>query len=475
MQPKPNILLIVMDSVRAANLSCYGYARATTPNIDKFAEEGTLFERTTSEGCWTLPVHTSLFTGLYPLNHGVTISKDALPEDYPTLAQILKEEGYQTCCFSNNAYISQNTGLGQGFDLLEDVWRKINPRGIKRTRLSHIKIQLRKFGKAGEPLIAFLQMASRVKKIFKGQKVKKDNGASLTNDMIKRWLSTSRDAEKPFYLFVNYMECHEKYHPPHPYDRKFMPSKYSPWRVLQVPPDKARVLNGDPRKKKEDLEIMTALYDGELNYLDHKIGELLEFLKSLNLLDNTVVIITSDHGDSLGEHEELGHRKVLFEQLTHVPLIVRYPERFKAGVRNSELVQLSDLFPTILELAGVASAKINCNGFQSLCKLKAEPLREFTISENTAPKSLNSIQIKSLKNKRYKFIWKSTGEHELYDLQTDPQENQNLINKETDIAAQLQAQLENWMREHENHQLEKREAVFDEALSERLRALGYVN
>ncbi|MCG8608767.1 sulfatase-like hydrolase/transferase [bacterium] len=129
---RPNILFIVMDSVRAANLSCYGYHRHTTPQIDRLATDGTLFEQAISEGCWTLPVHASVFTGLYPINHGVTISKAALPNDRPTLASILRDSGYQTACFSNNAYITDATGWTRGFSHVEDIWRSTHPRGIKR-------------------------------------------------------------------------------------------------------------------------------------------------------------------------------------------------------------------------------------------------------------------------------------------------------------------------------------------------------
>lgn len=473
MNKRPNILLIVMDSVRSSNLSCYGYYRATTPNIDRFAREAVLFEKAISEGCWTLPVHTSLFTGLYPLNHGLTISKSALPEHHPTLAQLLRENGYRTCCLTSNAYISPNTGLTQGFDVVEEVWRITNPRGIKRTKMSQLKVQLRKLGVLGEPLIAALSFAGRLRKILKRQKVKSDKGAALTNQLAQKWLATA-DNQKPFFLFINYMECHEKYNPPHPYDRKFMPDHYSPWRVLQVSPDKKQILKGSEKRKGEDLEIMTALYDGELCYLDSKIGELLDYLKSQNLLDDTVVIITSDHGDSLGEHNELGHRMVLYEQLLHVPLIIRFPHMFTPGTRVSHLVQLTDLYPTLLEIAGV-KAPSDANGFLSLCRVQELAKREFVVAENTAPKSLKSLEMKAVRTERYKLIWKSDGKNELYDLLHDPLEQKNLIHENPRAAAHLQQYLEKWQRDHQAFQLETREAVFDDELSERLRALGYIN
>jgi arylsulfatase A-like enzyme len=473
MNKRPNILLIVMDSVRSSNLSCYGYHRPTTPNIDAFARQGTLFENTVSEGCWTLPVHTSLFTGLYALNHGVTISKSALPENHPTLAHRLREAGYQTCCLTSNAYISPNTGLTNGFDTVEEVWRITSPRGIKRTKMSQLKMQLRKLGLIGAPLIVALRLLSRLRRILKGQKTKSDKGAALTNQLAEKWLA-NRSADKPFFLFINYMECHEKYEPTAPYDRKFMPQQYSKWRVSQVSPDKKHVLKGSEKRKKEDVEIMTALYDGELNYLDQKISELLAALNSNSLLDDTVVVITSDHGDSLGEHNELGHRMVLYEQLVHVPLIVRYPKIFKSGDRVPNLVQLADLFPTLLELGGVTSQKEKSNGFLSLCNLENLGRREFVVAENTAPKSLSSMEMKAIRNERYKLIWKSNDELELYDLLHDPLEEKNLIREQPAEAERLRQYLEKWKGAHA-FQLESREAVFDDELSERLRALGYVN
>ncbi len=475
MEKRPNILFIVMDSVRASNLSCYGYHRPTTPNLDKFAAEGVLFEQAISEGCWTLPVHTSLFTGLYPSHHGVTISKSALPENVPTLASLLSDHGYQTCCFSNNAYISEASGLARGFQTMEDVWRIVNPRGIKRTPLSRLIVQLRKLGRAGEPLIALVRFVRRVRKIVKGGRNTRDKGADLTNKMIRQWLSESWQKDKPFFMFVNYMECHEKYNPPQPYDRKFMPEKYSHWRVLQVGTDKAHILKASEKRKREDLEILTALYDGEINYLDHKIGELLQHLEQQGLADDTVVVITSDHGDSLGEHDAIGHRMVLYEQLIHVPLLVRYRKHFKPGTRVPEPVQLSDLYPTFLELAGVGLDKAESNGFVSLLQLDRLRERPYTVSENTAPRSLDGLEMRALRTRRYKLIWKANGEHELYDLEQDAGETRNLYQAETKTAEKLLRWMEQWQQQHAGQKLEAREAEHDEALAARLRALGYMN
>jgi arylsulfatase A-like enzyme len=474
MEKQPNIILLVMDSVRVTNLSCYGYERPTTPNIDALARQGTLYEQAISVGCWTLPVHASLFTGLYPMSHGVTVSKDALPEGFPTLGRRLREVGYQTACFSNNAYISSATGLDQGFDTVEDVWRVTHPRGTERTKMSKRIKQLERRGVWTKPIVAVLRRAMRIRSFLKHRRSQKDSGARLTNEKIQTWLHDSRRSGTPFFLFVNYMECHERYSPPHPYDRRFMPERFSPWRVAQVSPNKTEVLAGSHKRRADDIEIMRALYDGALNYLDEKIAELVRSLESLGLLEDTVVIVTSDHGDSLGEHDHLGHRLALYEQLVHVPLIVRYPAWFLPGLRVEQQVQLADLFPTILDLAGADTADASANGFHSLLEPPPPEVRPFTVAENTAPTSLDNVMARMIRTGQYKYIWKSNHQHELYDLSRDPNETANLVAVEPEVARLLVERLEAWERSLEDKRIETRQAEYDEATLQRLRGLGYV-
>jgi arylsulfatase A-like enzyme len=468
----PNIILLVMDSVRVTNLSCYGYERPTTPNIDTLAAQSTLYAISVS--CWTLPVHASLFTGLYPLNHGVTVSKDALPDGFPTLARRLKEVGYQTACFSNNAYISSATGLDQGFGTVEDIWRITRPRGIERTKMSRLIKRLERRGTWTKPIVRLLRHAMRVRSFMKHRPNQKDSGARLTNEKIQAWLREAQGSDAPFFIFVNYMECHERYSPPHPYHRRFMPAKFSPWRVAQVSPNKDEVLFGSSKRRTEDLEIMRALYDGALNYLDEKIAELVRSIESLGMLDDTVVIVTSDHGDSLGEHNHLGHRIALYEQLVHVPLIVRYPARFAPGARVDQQVQLADLFPTMLALAAADTSDVAANGFHSLLAPPPPEVRPFTVAENTAPHSLDNVEARMIRTDQYKYIWKSNHEHELYDLSRDPSETSNLVAVEPEVARSMIERLEAWERSLEDKRIETRQAEYDEATLQRLRGLGYV-
>jgi arylsulfatase A-like enzyme len=475
MTEQPNIILLVLDSVRAANLSCYGHGRPTTPNIDALAQQGTLFEEAISNGCWTLPVHASLFTGLYSLNHGLTTSKDALPEHHPTLARQLKKLGYQTASFSNNAYVSAVSGLTQGFDVVDDVWRVSNPRGIQRTKMGRLINYMGQFGRPARPLIGIARRMQRARAVVKRRRHQKDKGARVTNERLQNWLMEEREPDRPFFVFVNYMEPHEPYNPPHPYDRRFMPKEFSPQRVARVGPHKDVMDRiSDPRGQ-EDILILKALYDGQLNYLDEKIGELLRFIDSQKGLEDTVLIVTSDHGDCLGEHDHIGHRMSLYEPLLHVPLVIRYPARFQPGMRVGQQISLIDLFPTILELAGADPSALNGTGFHSLLSAPQQETRPFTIAENTAPKSMDGLVARVLRTERYKYIWRSDGQHELYDLAADPGELENLMGSAPDVAQELDVQLRNWQQSLAAYNVETIETEYDEEISDRLHQLGYID
>jgi arylsulfatase A-like enzyme len=472
---QPNIILLVIDSLRASNLSCYGYFRKTTPTIDAIAEQGTLFEQAISVGCWTLPVHASLFTGLYPINHGVTISKDALPEGFATLPRRLRELGYQTASFSNNAYISGITRLTQGFDFVEDVWQQSNPRGVRRTKMGQLIKYVERFGRATEPVIYVLRRLQKMRAVLKRKQNKKDKGARLTNEKIRAWLKEGRNPDKPFFAFVNYMEPHLPYNPPSPYNRFFMSRRNSPSRVGQSGKNSNAPKTDNDQRRWEEIEVLRALYDGEVRYLDDRIADLVDFVKSMGILDDTVIIITSDHGDSLGEHDHFGHRMALYEQLVHVPLIIRYPTCFEAGGRVSQHVSLIDLYPTILEMAGVEGDVATANSFYNLINPPDFDRRPFIVAENTAPKSQNSVVARMIRTDCHKFIWKSDQNHELYDLNRDPEELHNLAEAEPQILQEMQVHLANWIQSVGDLRLEVGIAEYEPAVLERLRALGYVD
>lgn len=473
----PNILLLVLDSVRAGNMSCYGYERPTTPQLDRLAAEGVLFEQAISVGCWTLPVHASLFTGLYPSAHGVTLAKDALPEGSPTLAQRLGELGYQTACFSNNPYVSESTGLTHGFDTVEDLWRNTRLHGAERSKASTRLKQLERRGGPAQSLVRAARLVKRPQSILKTWRrwrSRADSGAKLTHERIRQWLA-SNDGAAPFFIFVNYMESHEgwksheRYNPPRPYNRRFLPRRTSFLRVARLTSTSS---GGSKRRRNKDLEITRALYDGAVNYLDSQVGELMRHLEALGVMGDTVVIVASDHGDSLGEHGHVGHRLYLYEQLVHVPLIVRYPERFAAGRRIPHLVQLCDLHPTILELAGDGASE--ASDFKSLLGTGDAAPHAFVVGENAAPKSLDGVVMRMVRDERFKYISSSNGREELYDLIEDPGESRNLAGSEPSVELQMSERLMEWESALESGRMESEEAEYDEETMERLRGLGYV-
>jgi arylsulfatase A-like enzyme len=312
----------------------------------------------------------------------------------------------------------------------------------------------------------------KARAVVKRRRNTRDSGAALTNERMLQWIDGSTTTDEPFFAFVNYMECHEPYNPPAPYDRRFMPAEYSPWRVARVG-NNQHVLTKPEKTRREDLEIIRALYDGELNYLDAQIGQLTASLQRRGLLDNTLLVITADHGDSLGEHDQIGHRQALFEQLVHVPLVVHWPARLSSPRRVTGQVPLIDLHTTLLTAAEVAPEARAASAGQDL--FSAPAARPFVIAENTAPKSQSSVVARMVRTDRHKLIWKSDERHELYDLAADPAETVNLAQQQPETLQQLTRQLESWQQSLVGGTVVVEEAEFDEAVLARLRDLGYVD
>jgi arylsulfatase A-like enzyme len=366
--------------------------------------------------------------------------------------------------------------LAQGFDTVEDLWRELGRHAERSKGNARLK-QLERHGRLGRSLVRLLRTVKRphsMLKTWRRWRSHADSGARRTHEGIRDWL-TSRDSEAPFFIFVNYMESHEgwkshePYNPPYPYNRRFLAPGTSPWRIARLGRAKAK---GSQRRRDEDLDITRALYDGAVNYLDSQVGELVRHLESLRVLDDTVIIVAADHGDSLGEHGHMGHRLYLYEELVHVPLIVRYPARFGPGKRVPHLVQLCDLHPTILELAG--DDALAASGFKSLLGALDAESHEFVVAENTAPKSLDNVVMRMVRDERFKYISTSSGHSELYDLAEDPGETRNLAEFESSLALRMAERLRQWERTLEATRVESEEAEYDEETMERLRGLGYV-
>lgn len=466
---KPNIILIVMDTARAANFSCYGYPETTTPNIDKIAKEGTLYQYAISPSTWTLPSHVSLFTGLYTSEHGVTGLDPAtthLSQDYMTIAQFLSKCGYQTIGYSNNPWISKLFGLTKGFDffklmlndrmffdedLLEisDTVSKLeNQNGVKKyVELVKIISKNRNRFKNFINAAYYKFSVSPIRYLFR------DDGAKETTKQVIDWIN-KRGTSKPFFLFINYMECHAEYIPP----KKYRPKNINLFDVFKLNRNPLDYLFGKIEMPDNGYDKLEALYNGEYRYLDSKIGELYKSLKDNKLLDDTVLIITSDHGENLGEHNLLGHTFSAYNTLLHVPLIIRYPPLFPANEKITSEVQSLDIFETIRSIVDTKT-KIITSGKCIIPKNISNKIRPLFSEypghivsqlkkynrQNDCNFSLSTVQIS-----KYKYIRSSKGVDELYDLEADPGENYNIINEYSDVANELKQALVKFERKNKN-------------------------
>lgn len=419
---RPNVLLIVIDTLRADHLTSYGYDRRTTPHIDRLAEEGVLYEECISSSSWTLPAHASLFTGLFARDHRTTSENWTLDESFETLAELLKEAGYHTGGFSNNVWTNDVSGLKRGFDTFLEMWRE-QPEREKGISFD-------------DPTV--------------------DMGAARTNEEIFAWLDGLSDKSRPFFVFINYFEPHLPYRPTQPHDDDFLTEKIDQGTIRRLrsfySPREYGYILGVPwmEVSAREIEILTALYDGEIAYVDSMIGQLVKGLETRELLDNTLLVITSDHGEHLGEHHMLEHKLSVYDPLLRVPLILRNPGRIPAGVRITTQVQAHDVFGTILDTTGVRK--------DFLPRLPLEDrAHEYTFAELAYPRIFLDViakeipgwdasafarSLKVVRGQRYKLIWGSDDRLELYDLAADPGEMQNLAGSQPAVLEKMQKVLE---------------------------------
>ena len=414
----PNVILIVLDTVRASSMSLYGYNRKTTPHLDEFAQTGVVFERALSTSPWTLPSHASFFTGRLPneLSGDWLTPLDRTPT---TLAEVFASKGYLTQGFvANLLYATAETGLNRGFLGYSDVPLS---RGMLVRDSWHVRSVIDSLrGIAGDA--AHLWIRNRESSIPNSSRPRVRKLASDVNAEFLAWIASR--PQKPFFAFLNYFDVHEPYLPPPPFDKKF--GKGGPL------PDLLALQNWSPQETQRFIDA----YDGAVSYLDQQLGLLLDALKSQGLLEKTLIIITADHGEQLGEHGLFSHGNALYSALLHVPLIVSFPPLVPGGVRISEPVSLVDLPATILDLTKVATpgrpipGTSIANYWNSSRDALVRPL--FAMVSKTInmpawlPSSKGSMQSVIIEGMHY--IRNGDGREELYDLEHDAKEVRNLAN-----------------------------------------------
>jgi arylsulfatase A-like enzyme len=319
---RPNVVLISIDMLRADHLQCYGYDRPTSPNIDALAREGALFERNFASSSWTLPSHAAIFTSLPDSLHGCTDTDRALAPSATTLAERFQAAGYRTAGFFSGPYLHPAFGLGQGFEEYEDCTayaKRIDGRPKDEWAMNP------------EVMVASHE----------------DVTNERTYGAVEGWLA--HRGEDPFFLFVHLWDAHFDFIPPAPYDTQFG-APYDGWV------DGRNFFFDErysPSMSSRDLQHTLALYDGEIAWTDSIVGRIRAQLDRRGLLDETVIALTSDHGTEFFDHGLKGHRRTLYDEVLHTPLILRYPRSIPAGRRVSALSRGIDLGATLLELAGL--------------------------------------------------------------------------------------------------------------------------
>ena len=399
----PNIVFIVLDTVRADHLSSYGYSRATTPNLDRLARRGVLFENAIAPTSWTLASHASLFTGLLPHQHGADWAAP-LPRGPRTLAEILRSSGYATAGIAANFdYCQIGWGIARGFESYDDDSDSLR-RNLAGTLLGTALIQ------------PAYQSFSRFDYLER-------QDAREINEQAFRWFRHRPD--RPFFLFINYFDTHVPYLTQPPYTRRFgkISNKvvHKLFNALQGPDppqgftasDRASIIDG---------------YDDCLAYLDAQVGRLLDFLDKSPEGRNTIVIVTSDHGEEFGEQGFYSHGYNLYREAVHVPLMISGPG-IPQGLRIQHLVRTRDLFSTVLNLAAGGKTPLSRDSLARFWnpQYTPRPFDDFVVSElvpifNEAGKQA----MISLTTPEWQYIYSSDGRQELYHWTTDPLEQTNL-------------------------------------------------
>lgn len=442
---QPNVLLISVDTLRSDHLGCYGYSRNTSPNIDRLAAEGVLFENQISSTSWTLPAHAALFTSLADSVHGCLDTDKTLDDSFLTLAERFKAGGYQTVGFFSGPYLHPAFGLGQGFDHYENCTS---------------------YGKLldGQPSAEWAM----------DQKVMQSSHRDITNPIVyaafQRWLESHGGAR--FFMFIHMWDVHFDFIPPPPYRLKFDPDYDGPITGENFFFD-PRI---NARMPKRDREHLIALYDGEIAWTDMHIGKILLDLREAGLLDNTIVALTSDHGTEFFEHNGKGHRMTLFDEVLKVPLVICYPPRLRGGVRATAQTRVIDVGPTLLELAGLPPAE-DVMG-KSLVPLAAGKPPGF---DNTAVSELFSVgrRMRTIRTLDWKFFDDIAKNRTFYfALHADPRESHPYLDLKTpegkkfvSVYRRTVAMLE---RFRSMHSANPEAPAIPAEVSRQLKSLGYV-
>lgn len=418
----PNILLVTFDTTRMDHLSCYGYRRETSPRIDALAAEGVLFERCIATSSWTLPAHASLLTGRYPTSHGAiydpkgdSVLTGVLPGEWSNYRVSALSEKIQTLAtvLKKNGYVTGGVVGGP--------WMK-KPFGLGQG-----------FDYYDDDEI--IEVRGRL--------------AEQVNARALAWID--KVAERPFLLFLNYFDPHDPYMAPGDYRFRFV--------------DMSTLIHG----AKATPEQLVAFYDAEIYYADHCLGLVIDRIRDLGLYDDTWIIITADHGELFGEHDMRGHGSTLYEPELRIPLVMKYPKRWAQQGRVAEPIQLTDIMPIILDTLGF-------DGPPNMQGAPSGPLRQKLFAEVYTLSFISKLgHHRAYYEGDLKYIWNSRGRHMLFDLRSDPHEENNLYATHVERALELRESMDALVKALPRPGESTIVTKIDQETMQVLKTLGYVN
>jgi len=423
----PNVILIVWDTVRSRSLSLYGYERGTTPYLEELADSSVVFDRAVAAAPWTLPSHASLFTGVYHHQHSAGHTS-ALDGTHRTLAEALAAQGYQTGGFvANEFWGGTGFGLQRGFQWYE-YWKSVTVPVV----LSSWWISGQLGWRIGDRLGAW--PALRI-------------DAADINESFLAWVDR-RDESRPFFAFLNLFDAHDPYIPPDGFGFHFSDGeRMHEWKA-------------DPGASYTESELsqLRDAYESCIYYLDVQLRELVGQLKERGLLDNTLIVLTADHGETIGEHgaDLVGHENNIYHDVLNVPLLFYYPRRFSGGTRSRVTVSLVDVAATVMEVVGSSGPESSLPGHSLVPLLtgSAEPAgRDFSPAlSQTNPTDWHRDYpnwpvargpLYSLVEGSQQYILNEEGEEQLFDIEADSWETTDLVSTQAgeEAARRLQAAL----------------------------------
>lgn len=465
--PRPSIVWITVDSVRADHTSLCGYRRETTPNLRALADKegGKAFQQCFSHAIWSLPSVASIFTGTYPSHHGVGLWNDVLPSSVTTVPEILSENGWRTEGVSVNSFFSPSTNLDRGFDAFTKVSRS--------NLLSTVGVRgLLKYATVGRKYTGGLTIDTR-----------KHHPDFLVQEVLKRRLDELAGDESPFFLAAHYQGAHHPYHPSLHFAHAFAEDyQISTGDAREIAFDRTvdiyeEIARGCSYSETE-WNALVWMYDALIRQSDALVGELIDYIDS-KLRDDVIVVVTSDHGDLLGEYRLLSHKLVAHDAVTRVPLVT-YGSDALSGISDG-LVQHADVMQTLLEEVDLPRDSLQgrnlraterefavCQRGEQTCQKTLQKIRES--NPDYQNEHIHEPMLTTLRTEQYKYL-QSGDTTRLYEL---PDESQDVSENRPEVREELAERLSSWFDDYGTPVEADDDAEFSDATRDRLRQLGYV-